>query len=226
MSSSTSVPAPGEVPASGGADSADSAAERADRTTGSMWAVAGTRLGPWWLCLVLGIAWVLYGMLVLSLRPGSVYSVVLLAGFAFIFGGISQFVIAQRVDSWQWLFYVGGVLGILAGIMAFAWPAATLRVLAVFVAWYLAIGGIFSIVAAFAGPKRDWWWLGLVTGVLMFMLGIWAIGSPLRELLLFINLVGIYMVFFGVSEIFAAFSLRSEKQATGTTGTGTTTATA
>jgi uncharacterized membrane protein HdeD (DUF308 family) len=213
MSSSTSVPTPGEVPAGG---STEGAARRTESVAGS-WLTAGERIwGPWWLSLILGIAWVLYGMLVLSMRPGSVYSVVLLAGFAFIFGGISQFVIAQRVDSWQWLFYVGGVLGILAGIMAFAWPASTLRVLAIFVAWYLAIGGIFSIVAAFAGPKRDWWWLGLVTGVLMFILGMWAIGSPGRELLLFINLVGIYMVFFGVSEIFAAFSLRSEQQRTGT----------
>jgi len=95
------------------------------------------------------------------------------------------------------VFYAAGVLDIVAG----------------FVAWYLAIGGIFAVVAAFAGPKRDWWWLGLVLGVLEFLLGIWAIGLPGRELLLLINLVGIYRVFFGVSEIFAAFAVRSEHSA-------------
>ena len=117
------------------------------------------------------------------------------------------------MDSWQWLFYVGGVLGILAGLGAFVWPGKTLYVVAVFVAWYLVIGGILSIVAAFAGPKRDWWWMGLIAGFLEVMLGMWAVGSPGRELLLLVNLVGIYMIFFGVAEIFAAFSVRSHRNA-------------
>jgi uncharacterized membrane protein HdeD (DUF308 family) len=204
MSSST-VSTPGDSPAS----------ERAtERVTDRLSAMRVADVGRmWWLYLVLGIAWLLYGMLVLSLRPEGVYSVAVLAGFAFIFGGVSQFFIAQRVDSWQWLFYLGGVLGIIAGVVAFVWPGMTLLILAVFVAWYLAIGGIFSVVAAFAGPKRDWWWLGLVVGVLQFLLGIWAIGSPGRELLLLINLVGVYMVFFGVAEIFAGFAIRSEYNA-------------
>jgi uncharacterized membrane protein HdeD (DUF308 family) len=211
MSSST-APTSGDVPASEGATG---------RITDRLSAMAVPDVGRvWWVYLILGIAWLLYGMLVLSLRPGAVYSVALLAGFAFIFGGISQFSIAQRVDSWRWLFYVGGVLGIIAGLVAFAWPGMTLLILAVFVAWYLAIGGVFSVIAAFAGPKRDWWWLGLLLGVLEFLLGVWAIGSPGRELLLLINLVGIYMVFFGVSEIFAAFAVRSERESARYAATG------
>jgi uncharacterized membrane protein HdeD (DUF308 family) len=167
----------------------------------------------WWLFLAAGVAWTLYGMLVLSLRPTTVASLAVLAGIAFIFGGVSQLFTAQRVESWRWLWYVGGGLGIVAGIVAFAWPGKTLLVIAVFVAWYLAIGGIFSVVSALAGPKRDWWWIGLVVGILQFLLGMWAIGSPGRELLLLVNLVGIAMVMYGVTEIFAAFAVRSERKA-------------
>jgi uncharacterized membrane protein HdeD (DUF308 family) len=170
------------------------------------WAEA-TRL--WWLFLVAGIVWVLYGLFVLSLRPESIYSVAILAGVAFIGGGISQFILAQRVDSWRWLFYVGGVLGIIAGIGAFGWPGATLYVLAVFIAWYLVIGGIFTVVGAFLGPKVDWWWLNILTGLLMFVLGAWAVASPVRQILLFLNLVGIYALFYGFTEIFMAFALRA-----------------
>jgi uncharacterized membrane protein HdeD (DUF308 family) len=82
-------------------------------------------------------------------------------------------------------------------------------VLAIFVSWYLVVAGIFNIVGALAGPKRDWWWAGLVVGVLQLVLGIRALGSTTRQLLLLLNLVGISLIFFGVSEIFAAFSLRS-----------------
>jgi uncharacterized membrane protein HdeD (DUF308 family) len=166
-----------------------------------------TRL--WWLGLVAGIISVLYGLFVLSLRPGSVLSLAILAGIAFIFGGITQFLVARRVDSWRWLFYVGGLLAIAAGIAAFVWPDATLRVLAIFLAWYLVLGGILTVVDAFLGPKHDWWWLRIVLGVVMFLLGAWAVGSPLREVLLFVNLVGVYLLFYGLTEIVAAFALRS-----------------
>jgi uncharacterized membrane protein HdeD (DUF308 family) len=170
-------------------------------------AEAPPRFRYWWLGLIAGILWVLYGLFVLSLRPESVYSVAILAGIAFICGGVTQFIIASRVDSWRWLFYVGGVLGILAGIGAFVWPGATLYVLAVFVAWYLVIGGIFAVVGAFAGPKHDWWWLHIILGILMFALGAWAVASPARSVVLFLNLVGIYLIFFGFAEIFAALAM-------------------
>jgi uncharacterized membrane protein HdeD (DUF308 family) len=43
----------------------------------------------------------------------------------------------------------------------------------------------------------------------MFLLGAWAIGSPLREVLLFVNLVGFYLLLYGLTEIVAAFAIRS-----------------
>jgi uncharacterized membrane protein HdeD (DUF308 family) len=165
----------------------------------------------WWLYVITGVVWTLWGLMVLSLRPSSVASVALLAGVTFIFGGIGQILLARRVDEWKWLFYAAGVLGIIAGIMAFVWPGKTLLVLAVFVAWYLVVSGIFTVVGAFVGPKYGGWWLAIILGVLEFLLGAWAIGSPGRELLLLINLVGFYMLFYGISEIFAGFSLRSRR---------------
>jgi uncharacterized membrane protein HdeD (DUF308 family) len=165
----------------------------------------------WWLYVVTGVLWTLWGLMILSLRPGAIASVALLAGVTFIIGGIGQILFARRVTEWRWLFYVGGALGIIAGIVALVWPGETLLVLAVFVAWYLVVSGIFSVIGAFIGPKYSGWWLGIVLGVLEFLLGAWAIASPTRELLLLINLVGFYMLFYGISEIFAGFALRSRR---------------
>jgi uncharacterized membrane protein HdeD (DUF308 family) len=163
----------------------------------------------WWLGLVAGILAVLYGLFVLSLRPGSVTSLAILAGITFIFGGLTQILAARRAESWQWLFYLGAVLAIVAGIAAFVWPDRTLYVLAVFLAWYLVLGGILTVVDAFLGPKHDWWWLRIMLGALMFILGAWAIGSPGREVLLFVNLIGFYLLVYGFTEIFGAFAVRS-----------------
>ncbi|MBE1607925.1 HdeD family acid-resistance protein [Actinopolymorpha pittospori] len=162
----------------------------------------------WGLYLAAGILWVLYGMLVLSLRPAAVASLALLAGIAFILGGISQIFHATRVERWPSLWVAAGVLGIAAGIVAILWPGPTLMVIAMFVAWYLAISGVFSIIASLMGPKLRMWWIPLLIGALEIVLGVWAIGSPGRELLLLVNLIGFGMVLYGVTEIFAAFGVR------------------
>ncbi|MGH8774688.1 MAG: HdeD family acid-resistance protein [Jiangellaceae bacterium] len=172
----------------------------------------------WWLGLVAGVIAVLYGLFVLSLRPGSVSSLAILAGITFIFGGLTQFLAARRAENWQWLFYVGAVLAIAAGIAAFVWPDKTLYVMAVFTAWYLVLSGILTVVDAFLGPRHAWWWLHIVLGALMFVLGAWAVGSPGREVLLLVNLIGFYLLLYGFTEIFGAFALRSVGKALDSSG--------
>jgi uncharacterized membrane protein HdeD (DUF308 family) len=103
---------------------------------------------------------------------------------------------------------VGGVLSIIAGILAFVWPGRTLLVLAGILAWFLVFKGIVDVVGALASIGRAWWWIGLIVGILELLLGIWAAGYPGRSLFVFVNVVGIYAMFYGFGEIFAAFDLR------------------
>ena len=125
----------------------------------------------WWWFLALGVLWTLFGTYVLSYRVGSLAAVVALVGVAFLFGGVSQLVVATRVQSWRWLFIVAGILGVAAGIMTFVWPAITLYVVALLVAWYLIIFGIMHLVGALAGPKLAYWWTQLLLGVAELVLG-------------------------------------------------------
>jgi uncharacterized membrane protein HdeD (DUF308 family) len=164
--------------------------------------------GIWWWYLILGIAWIWYGMFVLSYRVGSLVAVAALVGVAFLFGGVGQLVVAGRVETWRWLFIVTGILGVAAGIMTFAWPDVTLYVVSILVAWYLIVFGIVHIVDALAGPKVPWWWTQLLLGIAELVLGVWAVRSWERSLLTFVTLVGVWAIVIGVNEIFAAFSLR------------------
>jgi uncharacterized membrane protein HdeD (DUF308 family) len=164
--------------------------------------------GIWWWFLTLGILWTLFGMYVLSYRVGSLYAVAAFVGVAFLFGGITQLAVAGRVQSWRWLFIVVGILGVIAGIITFAWPGRTLYVVAIFVAWYLIIFGIMHLVGALAGPKVSWWWTQLLLGVAELVLGVWAVRSWTRSLVTLVTLVGVWAIFHGVAEIFAAFSVR------------------
>ena len=163
----------------------------------------------WWLFLILGILWILFGMFVLSYNVGSLLALAIFAGVTFIMTGVNQILAASRAEGgWRWLYLIGGALSIIAGIIAFAWPGRTLLVLAVLLAWFLVFKGIVDIVAALASHGRPYWWLGLILGILELLLGIWAVGYPGRSLFVFVNLVGIYAIFHGFTEVFAAFDLR------------------
>jgi uncharacterized membrane protein HdeD (DUF308 family) len=162
----------------------------------------------WWWYLIAGIVWTAYGMFVLSYRPGSLVAVAALVGAAFLAGGIGQLLAATRIESYRWLFIISGVLGVAAGIVTFVWPDITLYVVSIFVAWYLVGFGIVHIVSALAGPKLDWWWTQLLLGIAELAIGVWAVRYWQRSLLTFVTLVGVWAIFFGVAEIFAAFSVR------------------
>ena len=162
----------------------------------------------WWLFLLLGVLWILFGMFVLSYNVGSLLALAIFAGVTFIMTGINQILAAGRVEGWGWLYLLGGVLSIIAGIIAFVWPGKTLLVLSVILAWFLVFKGIVDIVAALSAHGRPYWWLGLILGVLELLLGIWAAGYPGRSLFVFVNVVGVYAIFYGFTEVFAAFDLR------------------
>jgi uncharacterized membrane protein HdeD (DUF308 family) len=137
----------------------------------------------WWWYLILGIAWVWYGMFVLSYRVGSLTAVAALVGVAFLFGGVGQLIVAGRVETLRPLLTVTGILAIAAGIMTFVWPDITLHVVSILVAWFLIVFGIVHLVGALAGPKVSWWWTQLLLGIAELVLGVWAVRSWERSLL-------------------------------------------
>jgi uncharacterized membrane protein HdeD (DUF308 family) len=165
--------------------------------------------GVWWLFLILGVLWILFGMFVLSYNAGSLLALAVLAGVTFIMTGINQLLSSGRAEGgWRWLYIIGGALSIIAGIIAFVWPGRTLLVLSVVLAWFLVFKGIVDIVTALSNHGRPYWWVALILGILELLLGMWAVGYPGRSLFVFVNLVGIYAIFYGFTEVFAAFDLR------------------
>src|SRR4030095_16379423 len=179
-----------------------------DRVGLSREAVRGLT-GAWWLFLILGVLWILFGMFVLSYNVGSLLALAIFAGVTFLMTGVNQILCAGRAEGgWRWLYIIGGALSILAGIIAFVWPHRTLLVISVVLAWFLVFKGIVDLVSASPNHGRPYWWVGLILGILELLLGMWAAGYPGRSLFVFVNLVGIYAIFYGFTELFAAFQLR------------------
>jgi uncharacterized membrane protein HdeD (DUF308 family) len=166
-------------------------------------------LGPWWLFLVTGIAWLIVSFVILSFTWETVWSIAILAGIVFIAGGITEIMIGRKAPGWRWLYYLMGILGIIAGVIAFAWPGQTYLVLGALFGWYLLFRGVFDIVNSLAFRRTDMWWLELIVGIAEVLIGFWAAGYPGRSAVLLAFWVGFSALARGIMSIFLAFKVKT-----------------
>jgi uncharacterized membrane protein HdeD (DUF308 family) len=164
----------------------------------------------WWIELLLGILWIVVSLIILQFEESSLTTIGIIVGIMFIVAGLQQFFIASMAEGWKWLWVVFGVLFVIAGIVAFAYPKETFAALADALGFLFLMVGIFWIIEAFAGREANplWWW-GLVSGIIMIVLGFWAAGQFWIEkaytLLVF---AGIWALLTGITDIIKAFQIK------------------
>jgi uncharacterized membrane protein HdeD (DUF308 family) len=122
---------------------------------------------------------------------------------------------------WGWLLGYG-ILTILAGIGALAWPGETLLVVAVLFGVQLIFGGVYRLVAALsmddvAGGTRV---LYVLLGILSVIIGLWAIRHVLLTLIALVLFLGIFWIVSGTIDIFTALSHRGLPERGWTSVTG------
>jgi uncharacterized membrane protein HdeD (DUF308 family) len=98
-----------------------------------------------------------------------------------------------------WVLALRGLLAVLFGVLALAYPPVTFLLLAIFIAAYLVLDGFFAIVAGVraAESHRPWWPFAvegiadliagtivyLVPGVLTILVAVWAMTTGLVMLI-------------------------------------------
>lgn len=109
-----------------------------------------------------------------------------------------------------WVAVVRGVIGVLFGILTFAYPGITLAVLVAFFGAYALIDGVAAIVFAFRAPKQHLSiWPFVLEGIIGVLAGIAAFVFPLVTAVALETLVAAWMLITGVFEVIAAFRLRN-----------------
>jgi uncharacterized membrane protein HdeD (DUF308 family) len=110
-----------------------------------------------------------------------------------------------------WLVVLRGVLAILFGIAAFAWPGITLLTLVLFFGVYAMIDGVIAIVTGLSRTRETpRWWMFLLEGLLNIAAGIVALLMPGLATLVLIYILASWAVITGILEIAAAIRLRHE----------------
>ncbi|HEX7994185.1 MAG TPA: DUF308 domain-containing protein [Streptosporangiaceae bacterium] len=121
--------------------------------------------------------------------------------------------VARVGRHWGWLLAFG-IITVLLGIIALAWPGRTLVVVAVLFGAQLIVMGIFRFVGAIAsedltGANRV---LLALLGVLSLIVGLYAVRHVLVTLFALVVLLGIFWIISGVIELFMALSHREMSQ--------------
>jgi uncharacterized membrane protein HdeD (DUF308 family) len=169
--------------------------------------------GLWWLLLVRGILSILFGVFALAAPGSALLALVIVFGFYAVLDGITAIVLGLRhrgaESHWGW-HVVQGVISVVAGIVAFAWPGVTALAILFVIAFWSIVSGAAVIAESFAMRRRgvgEWGWT-LAGGVVSVLFGIVLLIQPGAGLLTLLWLVGTFSVVFGIIVVVWAFRLR------------------
>jgi uncharacterized membrane protein HdeD (DUF308 family) len=170
----------------------------------------------WWALAVRGLVAVLFGLIAFIMPALTLAAIVLLFGAYAVVDGVFAIIAAvraaERHERW-WSLALQGVVDILAGVIAFVWPAATALALLFLVAFWAIVTGVLEIVAAIRLRREiRGEWLLILSGILSVLFGGVLLALPGAGLIVIVWWIGGYAFVAGIVLIALAFRLRGHQQ--------------
>jgi uncharacterized membrane protein HdeD (DUF308 family) len=168
----------------------------------------------WWVMALRGVLAIVFGIMALAMPVSTLISLILVFAAYMLVDGIFAIVASLRAarhsKRWGALFF-GGIVNIITGVLAAAWPGITALVFVVMTAAWSIISGSVMLVAA-VRLKRDHgrWWLAL-GGLASIAFGIILVLAPLAGAVVLTWWIGIYAFVFGIAMLVLAFRLREHR---------------
>jgi uncharacterized membrane protein HdeD (DUF308 family) len=164
-----------------------------------------------WIIALQGVAAIVFGVLALLLPGLTLLALVFLFGAYAIVDGVLALIRGVRRDGGgrDWWQVVLGVVGVAAGVIAFAVPDITAYALLLVIAAWAIVSGGTELIAAYelrGTIKRDW--LLALDGVISILFGVALIAFPGAGALAVVWLIGAFAIVSGVIAITTAFRLR------------------
>ncbi|BCM81848.1 HdeD family acid-resistance protein [Methylobacterium indicum] len=212
---STAAPLPNTAP--GASSPYGSAADPLARLN----AMSAVLARNWWLIALRGVFAILFGIVALIAPGATLLTLVILFSAYMLVDGITEIVAAvraaERHERWGYLL-AAGAINILVGVLAFLMPGSALVAFVYLIAaWALVTGGLM-IAAAFRLHLDHGRWFLAIGGVLSVLFAVALIASPALSLLVLTYWMGGYAIAFGAFMLVLAFRLRSRHAGTGAPG--------
>src|SRR6195256_2803764 len=183
--------------------------------TGEAVTVVHTLKLNWWLLALRGLVAVLFGLLAFMWPGATLITLVWLFGAFAMVNGILSLVLAAKTPKGYpkvGSLILGGLLGILAGLLAFIMPGITALGLLILIAAWAIVTGVMELMAAIRLRKiitNEW--LLILAGLLSVAFGVLLILMPAAGALALIWWVGIWALVFGILLMVLAFRMRHWK---------------
>jgi uncharacterized membrane protein HdeD (DUF308 family) len=166
----------------------------------------------WWVLLLRGLLSILFGVLAFVWPGITILTFVFLYGAYALVDGIFAIVAAIRGEGGagpRWWLAVVGLLGIAAGIFAFAMPGLTTVALLMLIAAWALVRGVFEIVGAIRLRKEiDNEWMLILSGLLSVAFGAIMLVMPGAGALALVWVIASYAIAIGIMLSILAFRLR------------------
>ena len=148
--------------------------------------------------------------MILQFDAASVTTVGLIIGLMFVAAGVQNLVFASLSGSTRWVAAVFGVLFLIAGTICFISPGDTFAALADVLGFLFVLVGVWWMIRSFLEiAVTPFWWLGLIAGVLMTVLGFWTAGQFfIEKAFVLLVFAGIWALMEGITDIVRAFQVR------------------
>ena len=160
-----------------------------------------------WALGLHGLASVVVGVLILAWPAISIFALTMVFGAWTLGTGIVELATAfgaqQKQERW-WL-VLRGLLGIVVGVVVFAWPGISALALLYVIGAYAVMLGLLAVFAAFDLPLdgRDTVSLGL-TGLMAIVFGVVIFAKPGAGALALLALIAAFALVTGMSELVVA----------------------
>jgi uncharacterized membrane protein HdeD (DUF308 family) len=164
----------------------------------------------WWLFIVTGVIWILLAVVILQFSFVSVVAVGYIVGFMLLATGVEEILIASATERLKWLWYIVGIILVLGGLWSVFNPGRTATGLALSIGVLFGLIGVLWIIEGVASRGvNSAWVLGVVAGVLMIALAVWAAGqTTAARMLTLLTVAGIWSIMHGVGDIIRAVQLK------------------
>jgi uncharacterized membrane protein HdeD (DUF308 family) len=173
----------------------------------------------WWIIALQGVAAIVFGVIALVWPGITLLALVFLFGAYAIVDGVLALARGFRRDGGggvDWWRVVVGLVGIVAGVIAFAAPGITAIALLLVIAAWAIVSGVAELIAAYQLREviRHEWLL-VLDGVISILFGLVLVAFPGAGALAVVWLIGAYAIASGVVLLVIAFRLRGRARGTG-----------
>ena len=170
----------------------------------------------WWVVLVVGILMVIAGFAYWFWPEAGFAIASQIFGWLLILTGIVQLCVAtgpNHARGWGW-WLAGGIIDIFIGFMLVRSIVLSEAVFPYFLAFVFIFWGIEAFFGAAVGRRVKYWWLGIVNGILLCLIGFFFLEAGwLSDMLMTSFLASIAFIYWGFTVAIASYEMKPEKKA-------------